>query len=480
VQPPYRTVSSTTATFGQGGDNLGIRAAGADVSGATNEYGAIYLPNAEQDGTTAAVEVTAQADTSDQAQAGIMVRNNIAQTGNSPGFVTVAATPGHGYVLQSDANGDGQLDSSSAAGSTSYPSWLRLTRTGTTFTAAYSTDGTTWTTIGSVGVPSAATTQDVGVFATAHSSTVGEVDFAHFTAGPPSAAIDAARSIVTLPGQATPVTASVYDHGTAVSNVSVTLSAPAGWTVSPAAPISVGTIAPGASAPVTWQVTAPTGAPAGAIPLTVDASYQDGGQTIHSQAAINAIVPSADLSSAFDNVGITDDTNTSVGNIDGAGSSLSAQALGAVGVTPGSLVSHGGFAFAWPNVAAGQRDNVVANGQSFQLNGSGTKLGLLATATYGPASGTGTITYSDGTTQQFSVTVPDWYSNPPSGSDVAITMSYRNRSGNTQQQHAIHVFLVSVPLQTGKTPTGVTLPSVSPAPPVSGTPSMHVFGIALG
>jgi hypothetical protein len=35
-------------------------------------------------------------------------------------------------------------------------------------------------------------------------------------------------------------------------------------------------------------------------------------------------------------------------------------------------------------------------------------------------------------------------------------------------------------LQAGKTPTGVTLPAVNPAPPVSGTPSLHVFGIALG
>jgi hypothetical protein len=40
----------------------------------------------------------------------------------------------------------------------------------------------------------------------------------------------------------------------------------------------------------------------------------------------------------FNNVGVTDDTNTDVGNIDGSGSSLSAQALADVGVTPGSTV----------------------------------------------------------------------------------------------------------------------------------------------
>jgi len=35
-------------------------------------------------------------------------------------------------------------------------------------------------------------------------------------------------------------------------------------------------------------------------------------------------------------------------------------------------------------------------------------------------------------------------------------------------------------LQPGKTPTGVTLPDPNPAPPLSGTPSPHVLGIALG
>jgi hypothetical protein len=46
-----------------------------------------------------------------------------------------------------------------------------------------------------------------------------------------------------------------------------------------------------------------------------------------------------DLSGAYDNVGITDDGNTNAGNIDGSGSSLSAQALVAAGVTPGSTVA---------------------------------------------------------------------------------------------------------------------------------------------
>ncbi len=361
-----------------------------------------------------------------------------------------------------------------------YPSWLRLTRSGTTFTGSYSTDGSTWMQIGSADVASAATNQDAGVFTTAHSTGVGEADFANFAVGPPSGSVDAPRSVVAPPGQAGPVTATLYDHGAGgITAASATLSAPAGWTVTPATPIDLGDVAAGDGVPASWQVTAPADAPAGPVPLTITATYQDAGHAATSTATVTAVVPSADLSSAYNNIGITDDTNTSVGNIDGAGSSLSAQALAAVGVSPGAPVSHGGMQFAWPNVPAGQQDNVVASGQSFKLSGTGTSVGFLATATYGPASGTGTVTYTDGTTQQFTLSVPDWFANPPSGSDPAITMTYRNRSGNTQQVHAINVFLVKVTLQPGKTPSGLTLPNVS-GPPVSGVPSMHIFGIALG
>jgi regulation of enolase protein 1 (concanavalin A-like superfamily) len=482
VTPPYHTFSSTSpaATFGEAGNALAIRAAGSDVSGATNQYGAIYLPNAEQDGTVDTVKVDAQANTNASAKAGLMVRNDAAQSGTSPGFVILAATPSNGYVLQWDANGDGQLDSTSpATAPATYPSWLRLTRSGTTFTGSYSTDGSTWTPIGSADVASAAASQDAGVFTTAHSTTVGEADFSGLTVGPPGGLIDAARTTVTLPGQATPVSATFYDHGSSdVSGVAVTLSAPAGWTVSPTAPVQLGTVAAGGNAKATWQVTAPADASPGPAPLDVVASYTDGAHAVQSRATITAVVPSTDLSSAFNNVGITDDTNTSVGNIDGAGSSLSAQALASVGVTPGSAITHSGMQFGWPNVPAGQSDNVVAAGQSFQLSGAGANLGFLTTATYGPATGTGTITYSDGTTQQYTLTVADWYSNPPSGSDSAITMAYRNRSGNTQQSHGINVFVVKVPLLAGRTPTGVTLPNLGG--PVSGSPAIHVFAIAVG
>jgi hypothetical protein len=57
-------------------------------------------------------------------------------------------------------------------------------------------------------------------------------------------------------------------------------------------------------------------------------------------------------------------------------------------------------------------------------------------------------------------------------------MTYRNRSGNVQQAHQINVYYLTVPLQAGKTVTGVTLPTVG-GTAVSGSPAMHIFAIAV-
>ena len=83
---------------------------------------------------------------------------------------------------------DGSLDSNSAPsnsglGSAVYPSWLKLVRTGSTFTGYYSTDDVTWTQVGTATLPGVNATQDVGTFMTAHNGGSGEsgaVDFKGF------------------------------------------------------------------------------------------------------------------------------------------------------------------------------------------------------------------------------------------------------------------------------------------------------------
>jgi hypothetical protein len=183
LQAPYQSYSSTTGRYAQSGSQLGIAGQGADIWGNVNEYSTIYLPKAEQDATVATVEVAAQQNTAPWAKAGIIVRNDVTGANTAPGYVLLAETPGNGYILDWDANGDGQLDSQSGGTTTAaYPSWLKLVRSGTTFTGYYSTDDVHWTLVGTASVPTAAATQDVGVAMTSHSAHVtGEVDFDHFT-----------------------------------------------------------------------------------------------------------------------------------------------------------------------------------------------------------------------------------------------------------------------------------------------------------
>ncbi|MGW2036223.1 NPP1 family protein [Streptomyces sp. NPDC001761] len=183
------------------------------------------------------------------------------------------------------------------------------------------------------------------------------------------------------------------------------------------------------------------------------------------------------LASTFDNVSVTQDTATDAGDMDGGGASFSAQALAKAGVTPGSTVAHGGVALTWPSTAgSGKPDNTVANGQTIALSGAGDSLGFLVSASYGPAGGKGTVFYSDGTSQQFSLNSPDWFGGD---GDAAISSAYQNREGNHTYQGSAYVYYAGVPLRSGKTPVSVQLPKVSPAA-APDTPTLHVYAMGLG
>ena len=186
----------------------------------------------------------------------------------------------------------------------------------------------------------------------------------------------------------------------------------------------------------------------------------------------------ANLAASYNNVGITADNNTAPGNYDGNGSTFSETALTNAGAGPGAQLSSNGVTYTIPNAAAGTDDNTVAEGQKIDLSGSAADLGFLVSSSYGSAGGSGTITYTDGSTQTYSLTVPDWFSNgAPSGGAVAVNSAYLNIQGNTTDAHAVDIFSINVPLTSGKTVASVTLPPGSA--PASGTAALHVFDLAF-
>jgi len=192
--------------------------------------------------------------------------------------------------------------------------------------------------------------------------------------------------------------------------------------------------------------------------------------------------PYSSLAAAYDNVGISDNANQAAGDFDGTGDSFSAQALAAGTPTPltaGGQATFGGTTFSWP-AAVGTVNDVIADGQTIEESGSGTDLGFLGAGAFGAASGTGTITYTDGSTQSYSLVMADWYNNAPvSGDQVATTTTSWNFTSSTQTDHPVSIYFASVPLQAGKTVASVTLPTVS-ADVGNGITALHIFAMAVG
>lgn len=123
------------------GATFTLQGAGTDIWFAADQFRFVYQPLLG-DGTIVARVATLQ-PVDPWTKGGIMVREGL--LADAPN-VTLEVTPGNGIVLQSRAVRGGQSISTKVTGVA--PQWLRLQRTGSSFTASYSANGTTWTTLG--------------------------------------------------------------------------------------------------------------------------------------------------------------------------------------------------------------------------------------------------------------------------------------------------------------------------------------------
>ncbi len=191
--------------------------------------------------------------------------------------------------------------------------------------------------------------------------------------------------------------------------------------------------------------------------------------------ASHAASASSGLVQAFDNVGITTTSGAAAGNYDGIGDSFSASDLGADALKPGRSLLHDGLAITWPNVPAGQPDNVLADGQAIPINGSGTTLGVIGASAYGNSSGTFTVGYADGTTSSATVTFSDWIdSSAASGTDLLATTGGWNPGGTIP----VSLSYAAIPLSPGKQVTSVTLPTIGGSVAKNVT-SLHIFDLTI-
>ncbi|WP_307783565.1 GH92 family glycosyl hydrolase [Streptomyces spinoverrucosus] len=184
----------------------------------------------------------------------------------------------------------------------------------------------------------------------------------------------------------------------------------------------------------------------------------------------------------LNNNGISPDVANPTGDFDGGGVSYSAKALADAGVRPGGKVTAGDFTFTWPDVGPGDLDNIVAGSPRQTLNvnqGSGTRLSLLGAASNGSATGTLTLTFSDGTVQKERIGFSDWTlgggrQQPEHDNTVAVTTAYRIGADGRDEVDT-HVFATApITLPSGKRLVSVTLPEKAEGG------AMHIFAVATG
>ena len=180
----WQIFSNTNATVDRPDtDTWVINSGGANMWQGTDEYSSVYLPAAAGNQWTATVKIERQGNSNPSAKAGLIVRNDITQPGRSPGYAAMTMRAGLGFEWLRDTDGNGQLDASTGASTTSYPAWVRIVRDGDQYYGYWSKDGVTYTRVGDpVTLPGATTPQDIGLAVTAHStSATSEVEFTGFS-----------------------------------------------------------------------------------------------------------------------------------------------------------------------------------------------------------------------------------------------------------------------------------------------------------
>jgi lysophospholipase L1-like esterase len=154
------------------------------------------------------------------------------------------------------------------------------------------------------------------------------------------------------------------------------------------------------------------------------------------------------------------------GNFDGLGWSYAAETLPATGP-----VVLSGTPFAFPTSTDGVANTLTASGQTLSLpNLHGSRLRILAASYGGAVNGTGTITYTDGSTAQVPLRFSDWASGPQAGEDVAVAAPYRLRAGVGRDGPPVDIYAQAITLDPARAVRSIELPD---------QPRLRLFAVTL-
>jgi hypothetical protein len=162
-----RAIGSNTASVVYDGTDYALTARGPDIWGTADAFAYLWTSTAAVAESTLIARVVSLDNTHVWAKSGVMFRESLA-TGSKHVFAMV--TPGKGVNLQYRAATSGQsFTAASVAGVA--PRWLKLQRSGNTFTASYSTDGVSFIQFGTIVVQMGETVA-VGLAHTTHNNSV--------------------------------------------------------------------------------------------------------------------------------------------------------------------------------------------------------------------------------------------------------------------------------------------------------------------
>jgi fibronectin type 3 domain-containing protein len=147
------------------GETFTVSASGNDIWGSADAFHFVYLPVSGDCAITARV-VSVQ-NTDAWAKAGVMIRETL--NANSRNAL-VAVTPGNGVTWQYRSNTGSNSSGTNTTG-LGAPYWVRLVRSGNTFTGFRSPDGITWTQQGTPQTIVMGSTVYLGLAVTSHNNT---------------------------------------------------------------------------------------------------------------------------------------------------------------------------------------------------------------------------------------------------------------------------------------------------------------------
>jgi len=151
------------------GGNWTVAGGGADIWGGNDQFNFASTP-VSGDGFLI-TEVTSLTNTDGWAKSGLMYRDSI---GAGSMFVDLVATQSSGIAMQwrnATNGGSGGVGLGGIAAPTpANPVWLKLVKTGSTYTGSYSANGSSWTQIGTVSVAFSNTSYLGGLAVTAHNN----------------------------------------------------------------------------------------------------------------------------------------------------------------------------------------------------------------------------------------------------------------------------------------------------------------------